>query len=96
MTLKSELEKAFEIQDIPAIETLLNKYLKEYCNDYDRFSFLCNYNLLTGNNYEALNYAKEAVILNPHCVEAYFNLAYVYDIIKDYAHAYLFYLILKT
>ena len=32
MTLKSELEKAFEIQDIPAIETLLNKYLKEYCN----------------------------------------------------------------
>ena len=46
MTLKSELEKAFEIQDIPAIETLLNKYLKEYCNDYDRFSFLCNYNLI--------------------------------------------------
>lgn len=96
MTLKSELEKAFEIQDIPAIETLLNKYLKEYCNDYDRFSFLCNYNLLTGNNYEALNYAKEAVILNPHCIEANFNLAYVYDIIKDYAHAYLYYLIVKT
>lgn len=39
MILKSELEKAFEIQDIPAIEILLNKYLKEYCNDYDRFHF---------------------------------------------------------
>lgn len=95
MSIKSDLDNAFQAQDLYAIEILLDKYLTEYKDDYDRFSYMCNYNLMTGNHKEALIFAKEAVKLNPHCVEANFNLAYVYDTINDYSHAYLYYSIVN-
>lgn len=96
MSIKSDLDSAFQSQDLPGIERLLDKYLTEYKDDYDRFSYMCNYNLMTGNYEDALTFAKEAVKLNPHCAESNFNLAYVYDLTGDYAHAYLYYSILKT
>ena len=96
MTIKTELEKEFQSCNIDKIKILLNQYLAEYSNDYDRFSYLCNYNILIGNYNDALMYAKTAIKLNPHCVESNFNLAYVYDLMEDYPNAYLYYLILKT
>lgn len=95
MTIKTELEKEFQSYNIDKIKILLNQYLTEYSNDYDRFSYLCNYNILTGNYKDALMYAKTAIKLNPHCIESNFNLAYVYDLMEDYPNAYLYYLILK-
>ncbi len=96
MSIKSDLDSAFQSQDLPGIERLLDIYLTEYKDDYDRFSYMCNYNLMIENYDDALTFAKEAVKLNPHCAESNFNLAYVYDLTGDYAHAYLYYSILKT
>ena len=42
MTIKTELEKEFQSCNIDKIKILLNQYLAEYSNDYDRFSYLCN------------------------------------------------------
>lgn len=54
MTIKTELEKEFQSCNIDKIKILLNQYLAEYSNDYDRFSYLCNYNILIGNYNDAL------------------------------------------
>lgn len=63
MTIKTELEKEFQSCNIDKIKILLNQYLAEYSNDYDRFSYLCNYNILIGNYNDALMYAKTAIKL---------------------------------
>ncbi|MDD5828683.1 MAG: hypothetical protein PUD10_05945, partial [Lachnospira sp.] len=63
MSIKSDLDSAFQSQDLPGIERLLDIYLTEYKDDYDRFSYMCNYNLMIGNYDDALTFAKEAVKL---------------------------------
>lgn len=91
MTVKEQLEQAIVTGDLDKATELLEKYQGAYGDDFDRFSIYANYYLLKEDWETALSYAKNAVALNPHSLEAAYNMAYISEGCKNYADAYKYY-----
>lgn len=91
MTIKKLLLSAFDSENQEQINSLLPKYSQFYSTDFERFSIWCNYYLKKGEYSSALNYAIEAVSINPYHIESNYNIAYINELLENYVEAYTFY-----
>lgn len=98
MTVKEQvISKITECKtDSIEFEEILEQYLDNNPNDYDRFSILANYHLMRNNLEEALVYAKKAVKINQYVIESNYNLAEIYFILEDFNNALKYYLRTKA
>ena len=98
MTTKQQVLSIITENDIynPEFEILLEKYLEEYSDDYDKFSILVNYYVLKNDLQEALKHALDAVKYNHYCIESNYNLAEVYFLMGDFKKALKYYLRAKV
>ena len=88
MTLKEQIEKAIEDNDINEAKDLLKKHEEQYPFDLDNFILHMNIALNQGDIASAFSYAKTALRKAPVDGDSYYNIAYIYELMGNNLLAY--------
>lgn len=90
--MKKAIEEALIREDHEAALEAIRQYEQVHPQDFDLYSYYISYHLIQGDADTAMQYAKQAVSLNPFDIEANYNYAVCAELVGDLSGAYAYYI----